>query len=406
MELRLSSRLKKIQPSVTMAVTAKAADMARAGRKVTSFGAGEPDFDMPAHIKAAVREALNSPTVSKYTNVRGIPALLEAVAREMTKTHGYTYTPDQVIVCTGAKHCLFNLFFSLLDDGDEVLIPAPYWVSYPEMVRMAGGEPVIVPTRPDDNFAPTRDQLRKLVTPRTRAIVLNTPSNPTGAVMTRAQLEAIAEVVLEKDLLVVSDDIYRHLVYGKAEYVSIASLGPNIAERTVLVDGVSKTYAMTGWRIGYTTGPKPLIDAMAKMQSQSTSGSTHIAQVAAVAALHGDQTCIEEMRVQFEARCKVMVEMLQGMPGVKCREPEGAFYAFPDLNHYIGSKAPDGTKMTDDFALASYLLSCEEGRVALVPGSGFGAPGFMRLSYACSMDDIKQGLTRMKAALATLKPAG
>jgi aspartate aminotransferase len=403
MNLKLSSRLEKIQPSATMAVTGRAAEMVRAGIQVTSFGAGEPDFDTPAFIKDAVREAMKSPAVAKYTPVRGTPPLLEAVAKEMSMTHGHTYKPEQVIVSAGAKHCLFNLFFALLNEGDEVIIPAPYWVSYPEMVRMAGGEPVIIDAKPEDNFAPSEKALAKAITKKTRAIVINTPSNPTGAVWTKKELEIIAEVVVKNDLLVIADDIYRHLVYGNAKYVSIASLSEEMGARTILVDGVSKTYAMTGWRIGFTTGPKVLIEAMAKMQGQSTSNATHIAQVAALAALTGDQGCIEPMRKAFAERCEVMVEMLSAMPGVKCRKPQGAFYAFPDLSHYIGSRAPDGTRIADDVALASYLLTCPEGRVALVPGSGFGAPGFMRLSYACSMDDIKQGLTRMKAALATLK---
>ncbi|HEU4732160.1 MAG TPA: pyridoxal phosphate-dependent aminotransferase, partial [Kofleriaceae bacterium] len=363
---------------------------------------GEPDFDTPAHIKAAVREALERPQggYGKYTDVAGILALRKAVAAEMGAVHKVALEPEQILVSTGAKHSLYNLFMALLDPGDEVLIPAPYWVSYPDMVMMAEGRPVILPTRAEDDFAVTAAQVRAACTPRTRAIVLNNPSNPTGAVYTRAQIEALAQVVIEKDLLVVSDDIYRQLVYGDAEYVSIASIGPEVAKRTILVDGASKTYAMTGWRIGYTAGPLPLIKAMAKIQGQSTSNPTHIAQLASLAALTGPQDCVAEMRKAFDERRIAMVKLLRAIPGVKCREPKGAFYAFPDLSAYIGKKTPDGKVLADDVQLCDWLV--EAGRVAVVPGSGFGAPGFVRLSYACSMQNIEVGLDRLGKALAQL----
>ncbi|NVB78809.1 MAG: pyridoxal phosphate-dependent aminotransferase, partial [Kofleriaceae bacterium] len=294
-------------------------------------------------------------------------------------------------------------FMALIDPGDEVLIPAPYWVSYPDMVMLAGGRPVILETKAEDDFAVTAAQVAAACTGRTRAIVLNNPSNPTGAVYSRAQIEALAKVVVEKDLLVISDDIYRQLVYGDAEYVSIASISPELARRTILVDGVSKTYAMTGWRIGYTAVAKelaPLIKAMSKIQGQSTSNPTNIAQVATVAALTGPQDCVATMRKAFDERRLEMVKLLRAIPGVNCREPKGAFYAFPDVSAYVGKKSPEGSILDDDVQLCDWLV--EVGKVAVVPGSGFGAPGFVRLSYACSMENIREGVGRLAKALGSL----
>jgi aspartate aminotransferase len=399
--LKLASRLDQIKPSITLAVTSKAAKLKAAGVDVISFSAGEPDFDTPAHIKAAVHEALDRPGSGKYTDVTGIPALKKAVAAELSAVHHVAIEPDQVLVSSGAKHSLYNLFNALLDPGDEVLIPAPYWVSYPDMVMLAGGRPVILETRAEDDFAVTADQVREACTARTRAIVLNNPCNPTGAVYSRAQIEALAQACVEKDILVVSDDIYRQLVYGDASYHSIAAIGPEIAKRTILVDGASKTYAMTGWRIGYTAGPVPLIKAMAKIQGQSTSNPTTIAQIAAVAALTGPQACVAEMRAAFDQRRQTMVRMLRAIPGVDCREPKGAFYAFPNISAHVGKKSPEGHMLDDDIQLCDWLV--EIGKVAVVPGSGFGAPGFVRLSYACSMQDIEAGVGRLGKALALLR---
>ena len=400
-QLKLASRLDPIKPSITLAVTAKAARLKASGVDVISFGAGEPDFDTPEHIKQAARGALEGKTVGKYTDVGGILPLRKAIAAELGAVHKTTIDPDQVLVSTGAKHSLFNLFMALLDPGDEVLIPAPYWVSYPDMVMLAGGKPVILTTRAEDNFAVTAAQVRAAVTPRTRAIVLNNPSNPTGAVYSVAQIEALAEVVLEHNILVISDDIYRQLVYGDATYTSIAAVSPAVAANTVLIDGVSKTYAMTGWRIGYTAGPLPLIKAMAKIQGQSTSNPTHVAQIAAVAALTGPQSCVAEMRKAFDDRRVAIVKLLRAIPGVRCREPKGAFYAFPDVSAYVGRKTPEGVTLGDDVQLCDWLV--EVGKVAVVPGSGFGAPGHVRLSYACSMDNIKDGVGRLAKALGTLR---
>ena len=397
--LKLASRLDPIKPSITLAVTAKAARLKADGIDVVSFGAGEPDFDTPAHIKDAARIALDK-GVGKYTDVAGIVPLRAAIANELSAVHKTTITADQILVSTGAKHSLFNLFMALLDPGDEILIPAPYWVSYPDMVMLAGGRPVILETRAEDDFAVTAAQVAAACSPRTRGIVLNNPSNPTGAVYTRAQIEALAKVVVDKDLIVISDDIYRQLVYGDAEYVSIAAVSPEVAKRTVLVDGVSKTYAMTGWRIGYTAGPLPLIKAMSKIQGQSTSNPTHISQIAALAALTGPQDCVAEMRRAFDERRQEMVKLLRAIPGVTCREPKGAFYAFPDVSAFVGKKTPEGSILDDDVQLCDWLV--EIGKVAVVPGSGFGAPGFVRLSYACSMANIQDGVGRLAKSLGTL----
>jgi aspartate aminotransferase len=397
--IKLASRLDPIKPSITLAVTAKAAKLKADGIDVVSFGAGEPDFDTPDHIKDAARAALDK-GVGKYTEVGGILPLRKAIAAELSAVHNVKIEPDQILVSTGAKHSLYNLFMALIDPGDEVLIPAPYWVSYPDMVMLAGGRPVILETKAADDFAVTAEQVAAACSGRTRAIVLNNPSNPTGAVYTRAQIEALAKVVVERDLLVISDDIYRQLVYGDAEYVSIASINPEVAKRTVLVDGVSKTYAMTGWRIGYTAGPLPLIKAMSKIQGQSTSNPTHISQIATLAALTGPQDCVGTMRKAFDDRRKKMVELLRAIPGVQCREPKGAFYAFPDVSAYVGKKSPEGSILDDDVQLCDWLV--EVGKVAVVPGSGFGAPGFVRLSYACSMKNIEDGVGRLAKALASL----
>jgi len=397
---RTASRLSTVKPSITLAITAKAKSMKAAGKDIISFGAGEPDFDTPDHIKDAAKRALDE-GVAKYTNVMGIEPLRNAVTAELKKVHGVDIPIDQVLVSCGAKHSLFNIFMAMTDPGDEIIIPAPYWVSYPAQVNLAGGTPVIVDTTAEDGFCLDPDKLKAAITDHTRALVLNTPCNPTGALYNRERLAAIADIVLEHDLFVISDDIYRSLVYGDAEYCSIASLSPEIAARAILVDGVSKTYAMTGWRIGFCAGPRELIKAMAKIQGQSTSNASHIAQVAATAALTGPQECVAEMRKAFDARRIEIVERLRAIPDVKCREPQGAFYAFPDISAYVGATTTDGRTLEDDVAVCDYLI--DAAGVAIVPGAGFGAPGFARMSYACSMDDIVQGTQRMGKALVELK---
>jgi aspartate aminotransferase len=397
--LKTSDRLDRVAPSITMAVTAKAKQLKAEGVDIIGFGAGEPDFDTPDHIKDAVRAALDK-GVSKYTHVKGLVALREAIATTLGNAHSIDVSPDNVLVSCGAKHSLFNIMMAMLDPGDEVIIPVPYWVSYPAMVKIADGTPVFVETTADNGFVMTGDQLRAAITDKTRALILNTPSNPTGSVYSKAALEQIAEIAIEKGIFVISDDIYRSLVYGDTEYCSIASLSPEAAAHTIIVDGVSKSYAMTGWRIGYTAGPAELIAAMSKIQSQSTSNPSHISQVAAVQALVGPQDCVTEMLTAFDARRIEIVKLLRAIPNVTCREPRGAFYAFPDLSAYVGKKNADGTVLDSDVALCGHLV---EAGVAIVPGSGFGAPGFARLSYACAMDDIRKGITRLGEALTALQ---
>ena len=399
MTMELAQRATILTPSLTLSIDSKAKAMKAEGLDVCGFGAGEPDFDTPEHIKQAARTGLDR-GVSRYTHVAGLIELRRAVAAELGRAHGVDIGPDQVLVSNGAKHSLYNLFMALLDPGDEVVIPAPYWVSYPDMVLLAGGVPVILPTEASRAFAPDPDRLAAVLTPRTRAIVINTPSNPTGGVFEADTLRAVGELCAARDVLIVSDDIYRSLVYGGTPYTSIASLSPDIARHTVLVDGVSKSYAMTGWRIGYCAGPIELVRAMATIQGQSTSNPSHIAQVAALAALTGPQECVAKMRAAFDSRRREMVARLRAMPGVNLHEPRGAFYCFPDLSAHVGRRSPSGGPIADDVALCNYLV--EEGRVAVVPGSGFGAPGFVRLSYACSMDEIRKGLDRMGEALGRL----
>ncbi len=398
--MRIASRLVDIKPSITLAVTARAARLRAEGIDIIGFGAGEPDYDTPAHIKDAAKRALDAGQ-TKYTEVGGTLAVRKAIAKEMERAHGLAVTPDQVIVSCGAKHSLYNVFHALLEDGDEVIIPAPYWVSYPDIVKLAGGRPVIVETAVENGFCMTAEELRRAITPHTRVLVLNSPSNPTGGAYGRAELDALRGVLEHHpEIVVVADDIYRRLVYGGFVVHELATLSRAMAERTIIVDGMSKSYAMTGWRVGYTVGPKALIQAMNTLQGQTTSNATSIAQAAAVAALEGPQDCVEEMRREFDRRREKMVALLRAIPGVRCFEPKGAFYAFPDVSEYVGRRTKSGAALDDDVALCDYLL--DVARIAVVPGSGFGAPGFVRLSYATSMDSIVRGLERMAEGLATL----
>ncbi|HEY7957649.1 MAG TPA: pyridoxal phosphate-dependent aminotransferase [Polyangia bacterium] len=391
--IRIAARVERIQPSLTLAVSAKAAKLKAQGVDVIAFGVGEPDFDTPENIKAGAVKAL-ARGVSRYTAVSGTAELRAAAAAELNRAHGTRHAAENVIVSVGAKHSLYNLFMALLDDGDEVIIPQPCWVSYPEIVMMAGGRPVLLPTVPEDNYRIDAAALEHLVTPKTRAIVLNSPCNPTGAVYGKETLAGVGRVLAaHPDLCVITDDIYRRLVYG-VEWVSLARLCPELADRIILVDGVSKTYAMTGWRIGFCAGPKELIRAMDTLQSQSTSNPSAVAQAAALEAITGPQESVAIMHAEFDRRRRVMVERLRQIPGVRLREPEGAFYCFPDLSAYLGGQ------VKDDVALAEWIL--EKARVAVVPGSGFFAPGFVRLSYATSMKLIEEGTARIAAALAEL----
>jgi aspartate aminotransferase len=394
--VRISAFAKAIAPSLTLAVSQRAAQLKREGVDVVGFGAGEPDFDTPEHIKAAARLAMEK-GATKYTNVAGTPELRAAAAEEMSKAHGVSLTAENILVSVGAKHSLFNLLMALCDPGDEVVIPSPCWVSYPELAAMAGAKPVILETRPDENYRIDEKKLAEVVSKKTRAIILCSPCNPTGAIYDERTLQGIARVVVERggpDTLVITDDIYRNLVY-RGRWFSFAQVAPELAARTILVDGVSKTYAMTGWRIGFCAGPRDLIEAMATIQGQSTTNAAAVSQAAALAALTGPREPQEKMRVEFDRRRKLMVARLREIPGIVLTEPDGAFYAFPDLRAWLGGAIPD------DMALAKVIL--ERGRVAIVPGSGFLAPGFARLSYATSEAQIEEGLARLKRVLAELR---
>lgn len=405
MGIALSDRAKGISPSATLAIDSKAKAMKAEGIDVISFGAGEPDFETPAHIKdraiAAIRE-----NFTKYTASNGILPLREAIVEKLARENGLNYNADQVVVTVGAKHALYALFQVILNPGDEVIIPSPYWVSYIEQVRLAGGIPVVVPTRAEDNFMLAADDLAKALTSRSKALVLNTPTNPTGTVYTRRRLEELGEIVLKHGLVVVADEIYERLTYDDAEHVSIASLAPELKALTVIINGVSKSYAMTGWRIGYAAADdRNVIKAMADHQSHSTSNPTSIAQAAAVAALGGDQGSVENMRREFLARRDLMVARLRRIPGVRCEVPKGAFYTFPDVSALYGRKLVrrDGTAkvVTNSTDMAQVLL--EDGKVAVVPGVAFGDDRCLRLSYATSLDNILTGMERLEAVLKGLQ---
>ena len=396
--MRLAERIDRIQPSATMAITAKAKAMRAQGIDVVGFGAGEPDFDTPQHIKDAAIRALNE-GFTKYTPAGGIDELKDAVCSRMGTDYALQYKRSEVIVCCGAKHAIYNAAMALVQAGDEVLVPAPYWVSYPDIVALTGAVPVALPSTEEEGFKITGEQVREAITPRTRALILNSPSNPTGAVYTHEELKDLAAVVLEAGLTVISDDIYDKLLYSDERPGHIAALGQEIRARTLLVNGVSKTYAMTGWRIGYAVGPEALISAMDKIQGQSTSNPASMAQKAAVEALRGPQDCVEMMVREFDRRRRFMVSRLNAMEGVSCFEPMGAFYAFPRVEALLGRKA-GGRVIRSASDLAEYLLA--EAGVAVVSGEPFGSDRHMRLSFALSLGDIEKGLDRMEAALKKL----
>lgn len=397
--MKLAKRLSIIEPSMTLKVSAKAAALKAQGLDVVSFGAGEPDFDTPAHIKEAAKKALDA-GATKYTAVEGTPQLRKAAAGWFAKAHGLEVSPGEVIVSAGAKQGIFNAFHALLDEGDEIILPAPYWVSYSEIAKLAGATPVPVMSRAEDDFVVNPDDIARAITPRTRMILVVSPSNPTGAVYDEKTLRAIADLAVKHDLWLLTDDIYRSLCYGDARFVQPATFGPEVRKRTIIIDGVSKSYAMTGWRIGFTLAPPPVIEAMATLQGQSTTNAAAVSQAAAIAAIEGPNDEVERMRLEFDKRRKFMVAGLRAMPGVKCVEPRGAFYAFPDVSAFVGRKTAKGQRIENDLSLCEYLI--EEARVAVVPGSAFYAPGFVRLSYATSQANIEKGLARMGDALSKL----
>jgi aspartate aminotransferase len=397
--MKLAQRVGRIQPSPTMAMAARAKALAAQGIEVIDFGVGEPDFDTPDAIKDAAIAAIKA-GFTKYTPPSGTDELKQAIIRRLETDQGLRYQPNEIVVSCGAKHTLYNLAQALFEQDDEVLIPAPYWVSYPDQVLLNDATPIFVPTRAEDGFALDPRQLESAMTPRTKALILNSPSNPTGAGYTRTQLERIAEVALRHQVIVISDEIYGQIVYDGFRHISIASLSPEMKALTVVVDGVSKSYAMTGWRIGYAAGPAPLMTAVANIQSQSTSNPASISQKAAVAALTGPRTSIDRMVAEFASRRNEMVRRLSAMPGVSCFQPQGAFYAFPDVGSLYG-KRHGGTAITGSQSLANYLL--EEARIAVVAGASFGDDRHIRLSYATSLEKIRKGLDRMEAAFAKLK---
>jgi len=397
--VKLARRLSVIEPSPTLAVSAKAKALKAKGIDVISFGAGEPDFDTPAHIKDAAKKALDAGD-TKYTLVEGTIPLRKAVAAWLGKAHGLTFDVSEIIVSSGAKQSLFNAIHALVDEGDEVVIPTPAWVSYNDIVKLAGGRPVNVPTSADENFNVRLEDVARAITPRTKIILVCSPSNPTGAVYDEATLRGLAKLAVDKDVWLMTDDIYRTLLYGDAKFFQPATISPEVRAHTIIIDGVSKAYSMTGWRVGFTAAPKEVVEAMATLQGQSTTHAASVAQAAALAAIEGPTTDLEMMRQEFDKRRKAMVKGLREIPGVKCVEPKGAFYAFPDLNAFIGKKTPEGKKIENDGQLCEYLI--ESARVAVVPGSAFGAPGFVRLSYATSMKNVEEGVKRMAEALPKL----
>lgn len=397
--MQISDRAKSIKPSPTLTIDAKAKALKAAGEDVIGFGAGEPDFDTPANIKQAAVKALEKGQ-TKYTAVGGTDELKDAIRAKLKRDNGLEYTRDEIIVSTGAKHSLYNLFQAVLNPGDEIIIPTPYWVSYPDMAVLAGAVPVFVEGREDDGFKVRPEALAKAITPKSRMLVINSPSNPTGGAYSAAELKAIADVVRpHQDLMIVSDEIYEKLLYDNFAFATIAGVDAEIKARTFVVNGMSKAYAMTGWRLGYVAGDKAVVAAMTKIQGQSTSNPTSIAQAAGAEALNGPETEVVRMRGEFEKRRNYIVERLNAVPGVRCRKPEGAFYVFPNIAALFGKKAGDKA-ITDCDAFAAYLL--DEFKVAVVPGSGFGAPNCMRLSYATSMDNITRGLDRIAEAVARL----
>ena len=395
---RLAERTKLIKPSVTLAIAAKAAQLRAQGVDVANFSAGEPDFDTPEHIKAAAVEALRK-GFTKYTDVKGIEPLREAIANSYRERHGLNYRKEDVLVSCGAKHSLYNVLQALLDPGDEIVIPAPYWVSYADMALLAGALPRAIAADETTGFRIGPEQLRAALTPRTRAFVLNSPCNPTGATYRREDLQALAAVLERHDCLIILDDIYERIVYDDFQVHNLLSVCPALAERTIIINGVSKTYAMTGWRIGYALGPGDAIAAAAKIQSQSTSNPTSIAQVAALQAISGPQDNVTAMVREFRRRRDLIVERLNGIEGITCRKPEGAFYVFPNVSAVLGRHS-HGKKFTTPCELADFFL--EEAKVAVVPGEDFGSTAHIRFSYATSLEDIEKGCARVRDAVAKL----
>ncbi len=398
--MRLSNRISRIKPSATLTINAKAKALKQSGINVINFGVGEPDFDTPDNIREAAVQSIRDGQ-TRYTAVGGIDELKNAVCRTVETDYGLSYKPENVLVSCGGKHALYNLFQALLNPGDEVIIPSPYWVSYPDMVELADAKPVIVPCPVENDFRLLPEDLEKAITPKTRLMILNSPSNPTGKYYSVEQLKAIAEVLLRhEDVLIASDDIYYRILFGGRKWVNIAMAEERLRERTFIINGVSKSYCMTGWRIGYLLGNADAVKAATKVQSQSTSNPSSIAQWASVEALVGGQGIVQEMANVFEERSRYVVERLSKLPGVTCPVPDGAFYVFPNFSSYFGKKV-EGRVIKDSLDLANYLM--ETAHVAVVPGSAFGEERCLRLSYALSTEEIKKGFDAVEAALKKLE---
>jgi aspartate aminotransferase len=388
----ISRRAQRVKPSPTLAVTALTNRLKAEGKDIVSLGAGEPDFDTPAHISKAGIEAITH-GFTRYTNVDGIPELKDAIIAKFKRDNGISYERSQILVSSGAKQTIFNLCMAVLDPGDEVIIPAPYWVSYPDMVLLADGSPVMPSAGPEQGYKITAKQLAAAITPKTRMVLFNSPSNPTGAAYTRTELRALCDVLVEHPkVLIGTDDMYEKIYWAPEPFVSVLTVAPEFYDRTVTINGASKAYAMTGWRIGYCGGPKEIITAMGTIQGQSTSNASSISQKAAVAALAGDQQCVTDMRHAFKERHDWLNTALNSLPGVTCLPAAGTFYAFADVRGAMRNLG-----LRDDNAFAEYLI--DKAGVAVVPGSGFGAPGHMRLSFACSMQTLHKAIDRMRAVL-------
>ncbi|NEQ41454.1 MAG: pyridoxal phosphate-dependent aminotransferase [Okeania sp. SIO3I5] len=381
--MKLATRVDQVTPSLTLTISAKAKAMKAEGIDVCSFSAGEPDFDTPEHIKAAAQKALDLGK-TKYGPAAGEPKLREAIAQKLSRENGLNYKAENIIVTNGGKHSLFNLMLALIEPGDEVIIPAPYWLSYPEMVKLAGGEPVILTTGAETGYKVTPEQLRQAITDKTKLFVLNSPSNPTGMVYQPAEIKALAEVVVEKDILVVSDEIYEKIIYDDAQHLSIGAVNSEILKNTIISNGFAKAYSMTGWRIGFLAAPVELINATVKIQGHSTSNVCTFAQYGAIAALESSQDCVEQMRLAFAKRRQIIYDLLNAMPGIFCNQPDGAFYMFVNI-----SKISDSS-----LEFCNALL--EEQNVAVIPGVAFGADDHIRISYATDLATIEKGMARLE----------
>jgi len=397
----IADRISRIDESATLKIAGRAKAMAAEGIDVVDFSVGEPDFPTPENIKEAAKRAIDD-NFTGYTASDGIPELRKAILQRYRDDHNLSYEMDQVIVSCGAKHSLYNVANALFNNGEEMILPAPYWVSYPAIASMVRAKDVIVPTREENGFRLTAAELKAHVTSNTKALMLNNPSNPTGSAYSRAELEAIAEVVLERGLYVIADEIYDKIVYDDYVFTPFASLSAEIKQRTVTVNGVSKAYSMTGWRIGYALAQREIIAAMGKVQSHSTSNASSIAQKAGLEAISGPQDAVGQMAAQFEERRNFLLERLLAIPGINCHKPEGAFYLFPNVSAFFGSRH-GGMVIRDAYGLARFLL--EQARVAVVPGEAFGGPDNIRLSYACSLENLEKGIDRIARALALLEPA-